>query len=270
MLLPFGAGRRGCPGEGLATRIVGLALGSLIQCFEWKRIGKEMVDMTERVGLAMSKAHPLLAKCKPRPTMANFLSQLREHFVVLSLKASKPPSKPLPYSPNNWPSLPSQNQETSPPNSLQPIKQIRPIVFLNFGSRPVLLISSPSLAEECLTKRDVVFANRPRLLAGKHLGYNYTSLTWAPYGDHWRNLRKIASLEILSSHRVQTLSHIRSHEVHSLIRRLLSQKDQPVDMKALFFELTLNVMMRMIAGKREVEEGRKIREIVTETFLLGV
>ena len=57
-----------------------------------------------------------------------------------------------------------------------------PIVFLNFGSRPVLLISSPSLAEECLTKHDVVFANRPRMLAGKHLGYNYTSLIWAPYG----------------------------------------------------------------------------------------
>lgn len=43
----------------------------------------------------------------------------------------------------------------------------------------------------------------------------------------------------------------------------------------MFFELTLNVMMRMIAGKRyygeeEVaEEARKFREIVTETFLLG-
>ena len=74
MLFPFGAGRKGCPGEGLATRIVGLALGSLIQCFEWKRIGKDMVDMTERVGLTMSKAHPLLAKCKPRPSMGSFLS----------------------------------------------------------------------------------------------------------------------------------------------------------------------------------------------------
>uniref|UniRef100_A0A2N9J0S2 Cytochrome P450 n=1 Tax=Fagus sylvatica TaxID=28930 RepID=A0A2N9J0S2_FAGSY len=151
-----------------------------------------------------------------------------------------------------------------------------PILLLKLGSRPVLIISSPSAAEECLSKHDIVFANRPRILAGKHLGYNHTSLVWAPYGDHWRNLRKIASLEILSSHRLQTLSHIRAHEVGSLIRRLFrSHKDQPVDMKSVFFELTLNVMMRMIAGKRyygeeEVaEEARKFREIVRETFLLG-
>ncbi|KAM4121606.1 hypothetical protein ACB094_01G018500 [Castanea mollissima] len=76
ILFPFGVGRRGCPGEGLATRIVGLAIESLIQCFEWKRIGEDMVDMTEKLGLTMHKAQPLLAKCRPRPTMANFLSQL--------------------------------------------------------------------------------------------------------------------------------------------------------------------------------------------------
>ncbi|XP_057490158.1 cytochrome P450 81Q32-like [Actinidia eriantha] len=150
-----------------------------------------------------------------------------------------------------------------------------PIVLLRFGSRPVLLVSSPSSAEECLSKNDVVFANRPRLLAGKHLGQNYTTLSWAPYGVRWRNLRRIAAVEILSSHRLQTLSSIRADEVRSLIRRL-ARGGEEVDMKAAFFELMLNVMMRMIAGKTyygedvaEAEAARRFREIVTETFVLA-
>lgn len=49
-------------------------------------------------------------------------------------------------------------------------------------------------------------------------------------------------------------------------------------MKSTFFELTLNNMMRMIAGKRycrdqgdqeELEEERKFKEIVTETLQLS-
>lgn len=75
-LMPFGSGRRSCPGDGLAMKVIGLTLGSLIQCFEWTRADKEMVDMTEGVSFTLQKAKPLRAKCRPRATMAELLSKI--------------------------------------------------------------------------------------------------------------------------------------------------------------------------------------------------
>nr|WMZ41201.1 cytochrome P450 family 81 subfamily Q polypeptide 3 [Ipomoea batatas] len=153
-----------------------------------------------------------------------------------------------------------------------------PVLLLEFGSRKVLLVASPSAAEECLSRNDIVFANRPHLMAGKHIGYNYTSLAWSSYGDHWRNLRKIVALEILSTHRLQMLHEIRADEVNSMVRKVheVCKADSHVEMKSYFFELTLNVMMRMIAGKRyygenveDIEEAKRFRAIVTDTFRLG-
>lgn len=151
-----------------------------------------------------------------------------------------------------------------------------PIVRLQLGFRPVVVISSPSLVEECFTKNDVILANRPRMLFGKIIGVNYTSLAWAPYGDNWRNLRRIASIEILSIHRLNEFHDIRAEEGRSLIRKLASSSS-PVTMKNLFYELTLNVMMRMIAGKRYFggdnpvlkQEGIRFREMLHETFILA-
>lgn len=128
--------------------------------------------------------------------------------------------------------------------------------------------------EQCFTKNDVAFANRPRLLAGKYLGYDYTTLVWASYGHQLRNLRRIASMEILSAHRIQTFADIRRDEVLSLIKRLHRDSGfHAVDMKSAFFELTLNILMVMIAGKRycggsaeELEQAKRFRAIVAETF----
>ncbi|KAG2621730.1 cytochrome P450 81Q32-like [Panicum virgatum] len=65
-LLPFGLGRRRCPGEGLAMRLVSLTLAVLMQYFEWDVDEAGVIDMSEGGGLSMPMATPLSAVCQPR------------------------------------------------------------------------------------------------------------------------------------------------------------------------------------------------------------
>ncbi|EOA19588.1 hypothetical protein CARUB_v10002704mg [Capsella rubella] len=63
--LPFGGGRRGCPGVNLASIFVGTAIGVMVQCFDWKIKG-DKVNMEETYGgMNLTMVHPL--KCTPVP-----------------------------------------------------------------------------------------------------------------------------------------------------------------------------------------------------------
>ncbi|KAK4478300.1 hypothetical protein RD792_017589 [Penstemon davidsonii] len=44
---PFGAGRRKSLGGVIATRVLGLTFGTMIQAFEWDRFRDDLMDMTE-------------------------------------------------------------------------------------------------------------------------------------------------------------------------------------------------------------------------------
>uniref|UniRef100_A0A803MCU1 Cytochrome P450 n=1 Tax=Chenopodium quinoa TaxID=63459 RepID=A0A803MCU1_CHEQI len=60
--LPFGSGRRMCPGVSLAERTAMLVLASLLHAFQWKLpYGSVNIDTSERFGLVVKKAKPLLA-----------------------------------------------------------------------------------------------------------------------------------------------------------------------------------------------------------------
>lgn len=68
-LLPFGSGRRGCPGMQLGMVIVELVLAQLLHCFDWSLpngIEGTDLDMNENFGLAIPRAVPLLAVPSPR------------------------------------------------------------------------------------------------------------------------------------------------------------------------------------------------------------
>ena len=72
-LIPFGSGRRMCPGTSLALQVANVNLAAMIQCFEWKLDGGDRIlDMEEKPGITAPRAHPVI--CVPVPRLNPFPS----------------------------------------------------------------------------------------------------------------------------------------------------------------------------------------------------
>lgn len=60
--IPFGSGRRMCPAVPLVSRVLPLALGSLLHTFDWvlaDGLKPQDMDMSDRMGITLRKAVPL-------------------------------------------------------------------------------------------------------------------------------------------------------------------------------------------------------------------
>ncbi|KAJ0437263.1 putative cytochrome P450 [Helianthus annuus] len=132
-----------------------------------------------------------------------------------------------------------------------------PIFTIKLGIHQVLVVSSGEVAKECFTTHDKVFASRPKAKASEIMAYNYAMFGLAPYGDYWRQVRKIVMLEVLSQRRVEMLGLVRFLEVRA------STKD--------LYEAWL--MKKESEGKRyqlNDEEGVRFQKVARKLFeLLG-
>ncbi|KAG6469368.1 hypothetical protein ZIOFF_074083 [Zingiber officinale] len=154
-----------------------------------------------------------------------------------------------------------------------------PVVLLRFGSRPALLVSSPSAVVQCFTVHDVAFVNRPRFLAGKILEYDFTAILWAPYGSHWRDLRHITSMHSLASDNLRASFDLRSGEIRALAWNFFLQQSggnggapRRLDLKSTLFDRVCAIIEQLVVPLTgETQEQRLIvREMVSEGLQLSV
>ncbi|MCL7027411.1 hypothetical protein MKW94_005506 [Papaver nudicaule] len=105
---------------------------------------------------------------------------------------------------------------------------------------------------------------------------------FAPYGPYWREIRKIATTELLSERRLAMLKNVYISEINLRINelhQLWMDKNSSRKMNEWFGDLAFNVVARMIAGKRyfgkstncEEKETRRYREALNDCMhLVGI
>jgi len=142
-------------------------------------------------------------------------------------------------------------------------------MHLKLGEVSYIIVSSPSMAKEIMKTHDINFCDRPNLLLSNIFGYNATDIAFSPYGEHWRQLRKICTLQLLSAKRVQSFRYLREEEVSNLIKSISASEGSVVNLSHKIFSMTSAITTRAAFGKRNKHQQEFKSAIKEIAKLLG-
>ncbi|RDY01615.1 Cytochrome P450 93A3, partial [Mucuna pruriens] len=275
--LPFGFGRRGCPGSSLALTVIHVTIASLIQCFQWKIKGGDRVSMEEGSSFSAGLAKPLLSTnmADYQGYILLFITWLVSIIVVRAILSRKKKNSNRPPSPLALPIIGHLHLLAPIPHQALHKLSTRygPIMHLFLGSIPCVVASTPEAATEFLKTHETHFSNRPKSSAVDYLTYGSQDFSFAPYGPYWKFMKKICMSELLGGHTLSQLLPVRRQETLRLLRLLLEKGKacEAVDVGGELLRLSNNVVSRMLMSQTCSEndsEAEEVRKLVQETVLL--
>jgi cytochrome P450 len=144
-----------------------------------------------------------------------------------------------------------------------------PLMFLKFGELPVVVASTPDAAKEVMKTHDAIFSTRPQSFAAKTATKDGQGIVRAPYGDHWRQLRKICTMALLNARRVQSLRPAREEEASRLVQAVSSSSSPSTAAAAAAPLVDLGKLVAMYVADASLHAifGRRFKASDRDTLL---
>nr|GMD74312.1 premnaspirodiene oxygenase-like [Ipomoea batatas]GME21735.1 premnaspirodiene oxygenase-like [Ipomoea batatas] len=144
------------------------------------------------------------------------------------------------------------------------------LMHLQLGEVCVVVVSSAEVAKLFLKTHDLDFASRPRILAGDEIFYDRSDLVFTPYGEYWRQMRKVCMMELLSARTVRSFSYIRQDESHRLLDRVRSSSGvgRPINIVDEITTFMTSVICRAAFGKT-LKRTENLVKVLNEIMILA-
>ncbi|CAI0629332.1 unnamed protein product [Linum tenue] len=131
------------------------------------------------------------------------------------------------------------------------------LMHLQIGETSNVVVSSPEIAQLFMKTHDLNFATRPIVQSASIILYNHRDVAFAPYGEYWRQMRKICTLELMSTKRVGSQRPIREEEVRKAMVGSI-RPGEIVNLGRILGSLVCKIIWRAAFGgveAREMEEA---------------
>ncbi|TKY73564.1 steroid 17alpha-monooxygenase or 17alpha-hydroxyprogesterone aldolase [Spatholobus suberectus] len=189
------------------------------------------------------------------PVSSFYFSALCLISVLFVLKLVRRNKYILPPSPPKLPIIGNLHQlGTLPHRSFQALsRKYGPLMMLQLGQIPTLVVSSADVVREITKTHDVVFSNRPQPTAAKIFLYGCKDVGFASYGDEWRQMKKACVVELLSQKKVRSFRSIREEVVAELveaIREACADERSCVNLTEMLIAASNNIVSRCVIGRK--------------------
>ncbi|CAA7053594.1 unnamed protein product [Microthlaspi erraticum] len=144
-------------------------------------------------------------------------------------------------------------------------------MHLKLGKVPTVILSSSDTARQALKDHDIDCCARPHLTGPRDLSYNNLNICFSPFGDYWKDTRKLAVQELFSNKKVQSIQPIKDEEVKKLMDSMAESASQqtPVNLNNTLLTLTASVVCRATFGvtfEDTLLSNNKLGNIVREAY----
>ncbi|XP_020213364.1 cytochrome P450 71A1 [Cajanus cajan] len=203
-------------------------------------------------------------------------------FLVFMVKLRRRNKLNLPPSPPKFPIIGNLHQlGTLPHRSFHALAhKYGPLMMLQLGQVPTLVVSSADVANEIMRTHDVVFSNRPQPTAARIFLYGCNDVGFAPYGEEWRQKKKTCVVELFSVKKVRSFWSVREEVVAELVEGIReargSGEKARVNLSEMLIAASNNIVSRCVLGRKCDDAqgggfgvlGRKIMRLFT-AFSVG-
>ncbi|CAN6195657.1 unnamed protein product [Urochloa humidicola] len=143
------------------------------------------------------------------------------------------------------------------------------LLLLQLGRRRTLVVSTAAAAADVFKHHDLAFSSRPHSPAAHKQTYGSRNVSFAPYGDHWRQAKRVVVVHLLSARRVDAFAPIRAAEADALASRARRavEAGEAVEVRELVYGYTNAVATRAAAGAAGATAER-IRRLMAESETL--